>query len=185
MAVHDHIETERTFLRKLSVEDARDFYGLNLDQEVLKYTGDKPFENIKTAKDFLINYDQYERYRVGRLAVIEKKTSKFIGWCGLKYNSDTDEYNIGFRFFKQYWNKGFATETAKKCLNYGFNDLKIQRIIGRAMKENIASIKVLEKMGMTFKDTFAFDEHQGLIYELTIDDYKKRNRTVNISFAIW
>jgi hypothetical protein len=67
----------------LSVEDARDFYGLNLDQEVLKYTGDKPFENIKTAKDFLINYDQYERYRVGRLAVIEKKTLKFIGWCGL------------------------------------------------------------------------------------------------------
>jgi RimJ/RimL family protein N-acetyltransferase len=53
------------------------------------------------------------------------------------------------------------------------------------MKGNIASIKVLEKMGMTFKDTFAFDEHQGLIYELTIDDYKKRNRTVNISFAIW
>lgn len=162
-----YLETERTILRNLTINDAEDFYALNLDKEVLKYTGDQPFENIEKAKNFLINYDQYQNYGVGRLAVIEKATSKFIGWCGLKYNSKKDEYDIGFRFFRAYWNKGFATETAKRCLDYGFKDLGIQRIVGRAMKENTSSIKVLEKNGMTFKETFDFDGHEGVIYELT------------------
>ena len=144
------IETDRTIMRKLTKEDAEDFYALNLDEEVLKYTGDKPFENIQASIDFLTNYDQYEKYGVGRLAVIEKTSNKFIGWCGLKYSQDKSEYDIGFRFQRNYWNKGFATETAKKCLEFGFTKLRIEKVVGRAMKENIGSIKVLEKTGMTF-----------------------------------
>lgn len=163
----ENIETERTIMRKLSKEDALDFYNLNLDEEVLKYTGDQPFENIQASIDFLTNYDQYEKYGVGRLAVIDKTTLKFIGWCGLKYSLDKNEYDIGFRFFKNYWNNGFATETAKKCLEYGFDELKIERIVGRAMHENIGSIKVLEKIGMKFKENFDFEGHRGVIYELS------------------
>ena len=161
------IETERTIMRNLTIEDAADFYALNLDPEVLKYTGDKPFENIEEAKIFIRDYDQYEKYGVGRLAVIERATSKFIGWCGLKYHKNENEYDIGFRFFKSYWNKGFATETAKRCLEFGFRNVGIERIIGRAMKENLASIKVLEKVGMRFKAIVDFEAHQGLLYEAT------------------
>jgi hypothetical protein len=167
MKRQDYIETERTILRRLTSDDAEDFYALNLDKEVLKYTGDQPFEDIQTAKEFLTNYDQYEKYGVGRLAVIENATSKFIGWCGLKYNPDKDEYDIGFRFFRDYWNKGFATETAKRCIDFGFKELGITRIVGRAMKENIASIKVLEKIEMIFKETFDFDGHDCVIYQRT------------------
>ena len=167
-----NIETERTIMRKLAKKDAKDLYTLNLDKEVLKFTGDRPFENLQTAMDFLINYDQYEKYGVGRLAVIDKKTSKFLGWCGLKYSEDKNEYDIGFRFYKKYWNKGLATETAKKCLDFGFDECKIEKIVGRAMKENIASIKVLEKIGMTFKENFDFEGHEGVIYEIM----KKSNK---------
>lgn len=159
------LETKRTIMRNLTIDDADDFYALNLDPEVIQYTGDLAFENVQVAKEFLNNYDQYEKYGVGRLAVIEKATSTFIGWCGLKYSEDKDEYDIGFRFFRPYWNKGFATETATKCLEFGFHELGISKIIGRAMRENSASIKVLEKIGMTFKETFDFDGHKGVIYE--------------------
>lgn len=169
------LETERTLMRNLKIDDAEDFYALNLDQEVIKFTGDHPFENLQAAKDFLTNYDRYEKYGLGRLAVIDKTTSRFIGWCGLKYSPDKDEYDIGFRFFRQYWNKGFATESARKCLDFGFLDLRLGRIVGRAMKENIASIKVLEKIGMTFKETFDFDRHEGVIYELIKKDNEKRS----------
>ena len=55
MKVFYNLETERTILRKLTKEDAQDFYNLNLDKEVLKFTGDKPFENLQAAKDFF-NY---------------------------------------------------------------------------------------------------------------------------------
>jgi RimJ/RimL family protein N-acetyltransferase len=163
----ESIETERTIMRKLTTEDASDFYNLNLDEEVLKYTGDKPFVNLQASIDFLTNYDQYEKYGVGRLAVIDKATTKFIGWCGLKYSQDKNEYDIGFRFQRNYWNNGFATETAKRCLDYGFNQLGIEKIVGRVMKENIGSIKVLEKIGMTFKENFDFEGREGIIYELT------------------
>jgi len=166
MQAIEYLETERTIIRKLTKEDAIDFYTLNLDEEALKFTGDKPFENIQTAVDFLTNYDQYERYGVGRLAVIDKATLKFIGWCGLKYSQDKNEYDIGFRFYRKYWNKGYATETAKKCLDFGFGKLKIEKIVGRAMKENFGSIKVLEKIGMTFKENFDFEGQQGVVYEL-------------------
>ena len=162
-----NLETPRTLLRKLTTEDGKDFYTLNLDEEVVKYTGDRPFATIQNAVDFLAAYDQYEKYGVGRLAVIEKETAAFLGWCGLKYSADKNEYDIGFRFHKKYWNQGFATETAKKCLEYGFNELKIEKIVGRAMKENYGSIKVLEKIGMTYKETFDFDGKEGVVYEMT------------------
>jgi [ribosomal protein S5]-alanine N-acetyltransferase len=161
------LETERTILRKLTKKDAINFYNLNLDEEVLKFTGDKPFENIQSAIDFLTSYDQYEKYGVGRLAVIEKNTSKFLGWCGLKYCEDKNEFDIGFRFYKNCWNKGFATETAKRCIDFGLSELKIDKILGRAMTENTASIKVLEKIGLTFKEKFDFGGFEGVIYEIT------------------
>jgi RimJ/RimL family protein N-acetyltransferase len=166
----ENIETERTIMRRLTKEDATNFYNLNLDKEVLKYTGDQPFKNLQSSIEFLTNYDQYDKYGVGRLAVIDKTTLKFIGWCGLKYSQEKNEFDIGFRFFKNYWNKGYATETAKKCLEFGFNKLKIETIVGRAMKENIGSIKVLEKIGMKFKENFDFDGQKGVIYELKNSD---------------
>lgn len=166
MKAQNILETERTYLRHLTTDDAENFYNLNLNHEVLKFTGDEPFKNIEDAENFLSNYDQHKKYGVGRLAVIEKITDKFIGWCGLKYSPEDDEYDIGFRFFQDYWNKGFATETALKCVQYRFSDLNIENIVGRAMKENTASIKVLEKIGMKFKKTFDFDGKEGVIYEL-------------------
>ncbi len=162
------LETERTIMRIFTSSDAAYFYDLNLDPEVIKYTGDKPFKNQQEARTFLINYDQYEKYGVGRLAVIDKASSRFIGWCGLKYSPEKDEYDIGFRFFREYWNKGYATETAKRCLEFGLNDLSLSRIVGRAMKANIASIKVLEKTGMIYKEDFDFEGNEGVIYELKI-----------------
>ncbi len=160
------LETNRTIMRKLTFRDAEDFYTLNLDQEVVRYTGDKPFESVEAAKDFLDAYGQYERFGVGRLAVVEKANLRFLGWCGLAYRPELDEYDIGFRFYRRYWNRGFATETAGKCLEFGFQELGIQKVVGRVMEKNGASIRVLEKIGMDFKDRCDFDGNPGLLYEI-------------------
>lgn len=159
------LETERLYLRELNVNDAEHFYLLNLDKDVMKYTGEEAFENIEKAKDFLRNYDHYEKYGFGRWAVINKGNSEFLGWCGLKFTEKLNEYDIGFRFFKKYWNKGYATESSKACLSYGRNELKMCEILGRAMKENKASIKVLEKIGLEYVKEFNFDGNIGVIYK--------------------
>ncbi|MFK7749933.1 MAG: GNAT family N-acetyltransferase [Kordia sp.] len=161
------LETKRCYLRELTIDDATSFYRLNLDEEVLQYTGDIAFESINHAKTFLENYDQYEKYGVGRWAVIHKETNEFLGWCGLKPTTTAYEYDIGFRFFKKYWNQGYATETAKACIEYGFNTLQIGRIIGRAMKANIASVKVLEKIDLGYERDFDFDGNPGVIHSIT------------------
>ncbi|MGV3696376.1 GNAT family N-acetyltransferase [Flavobacterium sp.] len=171
------LETQRCYLRELNVDDAQSFYDLNADPEVVRYTGDKPFETVQEAKSFLENYFQYQLYGYGRWAVIDKKTNAFIGWCGLKYSADLDEVDLGYRFFRKYWNLGYATETAKACIDFGFNNLNLHKIIGRAMVDNVGSIRVLEKTGMEYVGKFDCDSHPGVLYKIE----KTENPTVNNS----
>lgn len=125
------LETTRLKLRELDLMDTKYFYDLNSNPNVIKYTGDSAFNSIEDANQFLENYQDYELNGYGRWAVILKETNQFIGWCGLKLNSH--ETDIGFRFFEEEWNKGYATESAIACLNYGFEKLKLRSIIGRAI----------------------------------------------------
>ena len=158
------IETKRLWLREFNQEDAESFYLLNLDPEVIQFTGDESFKNIEEAEKFLLNYDHYNKYGFGRWAVMSKTDNSFLGWCGLKYIEDIDEHDIGFRFFKKYWGYGYATESAKACLELGFNTFNIPVIIGRALKENTASIHVLQKIGLTFYKEDELDGKPGVIY---------------------
>jgi len=143
------IETKRLLLRELNVSDSEHFFVLNSDPEVLKYTGDKPFLSVYDAESFLKNYNDYKKNGFGRWAVISKESSKFLGWSGLKLNEEK-LIDLGFRFFKKDWGKGYATESAKASLEFGFNTLKINEIIGRASLENKGSVRVLEKLKMNF-----------------------------------
>lgn len=161
------LQTERLILRELNTDDAENFYKLNLNPNVIKYTGNSAFKNINEAQEFLINYQDYKLNGFGRWAVIEKSSNEFLGWCGLKYDENLDETDIGFRFFEECWNKGFATESAKACIGYGLETLNLKSIVGRAMSENRASIKVLEKIGLKFEKKFDFDENnKGMIYKI-------------------
>jgi RimJ/RimL family protein N-acetyltransferase len=69
---------------------------------------------------------------------------EFLGWCGLKYLFETNEVDLGYRFMKKFWGKGYATEAALACIEYGFATLNLHQIVGRALPGNLASIKVLE-----------------------------------------
>lgn len=143
------LETERLVLREFDISDAQSMYELNLDPEVIKYTGDPPFKSLDEAKTFLENYQDYQKNGFGRWAMITKEENEFIGWCGLKLNEET-YIDLGFRIFRKHWGKGYATEAARACINYGFNQLGFKQIIGRVVAENVASIKVLEKIGMQY-----------------------------------
>jgi ribosomal-protein-alanine N-acetyltransferase len=160
------LETNRLRLRELTLSDAQNFFQLNLDPDVLRYTSDVAFENTKAAETFLRNYADYQTNGYGRWAVIDKSSGEFLGWCGLKFTPAKNETDIGFRFFKKHWNKGYASESAKACLDYGFSKLQLQTIIARAMIENKASVKVLEKIGMSYEKPFDFDGYAGVIYKI-------------------
>lgn len=164
--MHKILETDRLLLRELEPADAAEFFNLNQNPDVIRYTGDEPFGDIAAARAFLENYKDYQQHGYGRWAVIEKTTDTFTGWCGLKYDPTRDETDIGFRFFEHFWNRGFATESALACLNYGFRTLRLENIVGRVMQENTASIRVLEKIGLAFEREQDFGPHKGLLFRI-------------------
>lgn len=84
---------------------------------------------------------------------------------------------LDFDFIKSIGIKDSQLKPQKKCFDFGFDEFKIEKIVGRAMKENFVSIKVLEKISMTFKESFDFEEHEGVIYELT--NKGNENRSLN------
>src|SRR6266498_4358830 len=147
------IETGRLLLRTFTSDDAQLIYELNRDPEVIKYTQD-PVKDIDHAKQILeqVIIPQYILYNHGRWAVHTKQDIDpiaigFIGWCGLKFvprvsNKYRHEIDLGYRFIKKAWGKGYATEAAYACIKYGFEKLNLQRIIGRAVPGNIASLNV-------------------------------------------
>ena len=167
-------ETPRLILREFALDDAKSMWELNSDPEVIKYTGDPPFASVEKAREFLLNYKDYEKNGFGRWAVITKASNSFIGWCGLKLN-EQNLVDLGFRFFRKEWNKGYATEAAEACLEHGFLKLNLNEIIGRVASENKASIKVLEKLSMDYwKNDSCKGIEDSLYYRITKEQYLQK-----------
>lgn len=165
-------ETERLILREFELDDDKAMFALNEDFEVIRYTGDGPFESVSATRTFLENYSDYKRNGFGRWAVIRKEDGKTLGWCGLKRHDD-GMVDLGYRFFRDEWGKGYATESSLGCLTYGFKTLQLPQIIARVDPANTASVRVIEKLGFTFWKT---EECHGLadarIYLLESRDFK-------------
>lgn len=143
------LETDRLILKEIDISDAEAMFKLNSDWEVMKYTGDISFDSLEQTKAFIEGYPDYEKNGFGRNAVFLKETSEFLGWCGLKKLPD-GTVDIGYRFLKHHWNKGYATESARAMIDFGFKHYGLTEIIGNAAEENVGSVRVFEKTGMSF-----------------------------------
>ena len=138
--------------------DAQAFYDMNSDPEVIKYTGDKPFESAEEARAFIAAYSHYDQYGYGRWAICLKPTGHFIGFCGLKYHPDPKITEVGYRLIKKYWGQGIATEATMASIKYGFDQIGLSKIYAHVDAKNLASARVLIKCGMHFVGN---DTHQG------------------------
>lgn len=169
------IETERLYLRESTLEDAPLLLELHADPEVQKYTGEPTVNDLETIKRLFKErtLHDYQTYGYGRWAVFQKSDDAFIGWSGLKYLPEFDLVDLGYRFHVKYWGKGYATESAKAILEFGFKTLNLEKIVAIAEPENPASIRVMEKSGMLFWKNAPYDEGgpDAIWYEITNTDY--------------
>ena len=150
--MHIIFETPRMLLRQFTEQDAHLIKDLNSDPAVVKYLHEPLLKTNEHALQVItdIILPQYKN-KLGRWAMHLKSNNEFIGWCGLKYNAASNEIDLGYRLRQIFWGKGYATEAAKATLAYGFNTLHLKQITGTAHVENLASIKILEKIGMVFQ----------------------------------
>jgi [ribosomal protein S5]-alanine N-acetyltransferase len=149
--MHIIFETPHLTLRRFTQADAPLVHQLNSNPSVLKYLDEPLLETEEQALHILntIILPQYKN-NLGRWAIHLKTNNEFIGWCGLKYRPELDEIDLGYRLMQQHWGNGYAFEAAKHTIDYAFQQLQLKTIVGRAHIDNLASLKILEKLGMQF-----------------------------------
>jgi [ribosomal protein S5]-alanine N-acetyltransferase len=168
--------TARLELREFATVDAPGLFALNKDPEVLRYTGDVPFADEEDAREFIRRYDSYATTGYGRWSVYLSGSGQYIGWCGLRLSPASGETDLGFRLFRNCWGMGYATEAARASLDLGFNRFCLQKIAGRAMRDNRASHAVLRKLGMIPAFDFIEAGQTWVQYELAAEDYRALQR---------
>ena len=159
--------TTRLELRPHRTEDADFMVTLNSDPEVTRYVPDGPLGDVREAIKIIESLRaQFVDRRIGRFIVIERATGKRIGWCGLKWIEELNEIDLGYRFLRSFWGKGFASEAAKACLDYGFNSLSFEKITAQIMPTNIASIVLAKKIGMKVVGRVEEDGVEFVVFEI-------------------
>ena len=157
------VETDRLLMRELLPSDAAGMFEMDSDPEVHRYLGNKPVHAMEQSQALIaLVRQQYIDNGIGRWAVVEKETDHFVGWSGLKLvagptNGRTNYYDLGYRFLRRYWGLGYATETARASVQYGFDTMHLPLICGIADVQNLASNQVLQKAGLRFQETFNLD----------------------------
>lgn len=153
------IETERLLLREITLDDKEALLTLYSNPEVLKYTGESIVESIEEIEQAIkIRVSNYKKYGYGRWATFLKSGMQFVGWAGLAYLPEFDKTDLGYRFLPEYWGLGIATEASRAILDYGFDQLELKKVIAIAMKENKASIRVMQKIGMEFEKFAPYEQ---------------------------
>jgi len=153
-------------------EDAEGMFVMDSDADVHRYVGGRPVQTIEQTREVIdIIRAQYDSNGIGRWAVIEKTTGNFVGWSGLKLitepiNDHVNYYDLGYRFAKSAWGKGYATETAHATVQYAWDVMKLNELNAITNIDNAASRKVLEKMGMQENGTFLYDGEEHIWYDL-------------------
>ncbi len=144
------LETERLILREFAVADAASLSLVLSDPEAMKYYP-APLDLAGTQQWIDRNRRRYTDDGVGLWAMVLKTSGATIGDCGIIRQLVDDEYSyeIGYHLRRDHWGQGFATEAAIACRTWGFANLKVDRLISLIRPENIPSIRVAERNGMT------------------------------------
>ncbi|MBW4660585.1 MAG: GNAT family N-acetyltransferase [Drouetiella hepatica Uher 2000/2452] len=168
------LETERLILRQFTSADVENLVLLDSDRQVMRFINGgtpTPTEVIQNQllPKILSYYAKYPHF--GFWAVDEKMSQEFIGWFhfypaienqfAVELNLVTPgEIALGYRLRQGAWGKGYGTEGSKALIHKGFTELQVQRVVVWALAENLASIRVMQKVGLQFERAFSFTEQQ-------------------------
>ena len=165
------IETDRLRLRIVCRNDLNDLAGLFTDPDVVKYVGDgKPSSRKEAAKAVDSMIAHWQKHGFGRWIVTDKTSGAFIGFGGLRSLFGTPE--VVYHLTKKNWGKGFATELARAALRFGFEDRRFDRIVAITKPPNLASVHVMEKLGMEFEKHAQYYDYDVVQYSIARDAFQ-------------
>lgn len=154
------LETERLVLRRLTLNDAPFILQLLNEPSFLRFIGDRGVKDLQSARQYLLKgpIASYEKFGFGLFLVFLKESGDPIGMCGLLKRDTLPDVDVGFAFLPAYWRKGYAFESASAVLGYGRRAFGLGRIVAITSPDNVASIGVLEKLGLKFETAIRLGE---------------------------
>jgi RimJ/RimL family protein N-acetyltransferase len=145
------LHTPRLLLREFVTADWPAVLAYQRDPRYLQYyewTDRTPGDAQRFVQMFIDQQDEQPR-RKFQLAVVLKDSGQLIGNCGVRQDAVTShEAEIGYEIAPAHWGHGYATEAARAIMQFGFAELKVHRIGAWCIAENVASARVLEKIGV-------------------------------------
>ena len=164
------LETKRLILRRLENEDLDDLFALYSDPDVRRYfpEGTLTLEETREELEWFLN-GHPDFPELGLWATLHKESGRMIGRCGLlPWTIDgRDEVEVAYLLGKAYWGQGLGTEAAQGVLDYAVEKLGLSRLICLIDRENLASINVAQKIGMTFEKESADEHGPFMLYSIT------------------
>ena len=147
------IETDRLALCRLTTDDAAFILRLLNDADFLQYIGDRGVKTLNDARKYILNgpVDNYERFGFGLYLVKLRDGDIPLGICGLLKRDTLKDIDVGFAFLPEFRRKGYAHESALAILDQAKTDFGLNRIVAVVSPDNHRSIKILEKLGLTYR----------------------------------
>lgn len=140
-------------MRPIQLDDLNALAAIWADSEVTRFLPSRgvPISRDNTANSLRSFVQHWQQRDFGIWAVIENSSANAIGYCGLRYLNELDEVEVLYGLAKAYWGQGITTQAAKAAISYGFNVVKLDKIIAMVLPDNIASTRVIEKAGLQYQ----------------------------------
>lgn len=171
------IETERLLLRQFTPADLDEYTRIIFaDPDVTRFLPRRDIPPRQRAERVL-NYfsEHWLKHGYGDWAVTDRAHAGLIGHCGLNFIPEAGEVEVEYSLAKSYWGRGIATEAAQASVRYGFEALQMERIIALADPQNIASRRVMEKVGLVYQKEVFFFGMQLVFYQIMRQQFRAGN----------
>lgn len=178
-------ETPRLRMRRITLEDAVDYFSFASDPSVTRHTIWNTHQSLNDTRTYIESLIQkYEANEAYYWGIINKETNKLIGRTGyIHWDLIHEKTEVGFAISSPYWNQGMITEATSRIIEYGFTQIGFNRIEGRCNVDNQGSGRVMEKLGMKLEGVLRgqlkikgeFIDQR--MYAILKHDYEMNNKT--------
>jgi ribosomal-protein-alanine N-acetyltransferase len=178
------IETERLRLRKFHKDDAAAIYDYASNEQVTKYVLWETHQSIKDSEAFLaFALNKYDERDVSPWAIELKRNERMIGTVDFVWWKPKDKTaELGYVLSEPYWGQGIMTEAVNALVEFGFNNMELERIQAKCIAENLSSARVMEKAGLIYEGThrraiYVKGAHRDFkVYAIIREDYEQKHQ---------
>ena len=171
------LKTERLRMRWFREEDHEQFCKISSDPEVMRFLGDgKPMNPMEVWRQMATFMGHWYFRGYGIWAVEEKSTGNLVGRIGFMNPAGWPGFELGWTLGREFWGRGFATEGARRALEYAFTDMDRNHVISLIAPDNLASIKVAERLGEKVEGQTEVIGRQVFIYGIGRDDWRRSKK---------